>query len=403
LATKQTARLTDKLLSAWRDFSMTGMCWDLDVRGFRVRIGSKRISFSFFMQHRFRGKRSTTCRALGTWPSVTVTDARKAALRIAGEIARSGPGPGQRDATKFEDAFGRYLEHCRAQSDRRGKAPLWAVNVAKLGKVILPMWGKWALLEMSNSPGPVADWHEQVTRERGAVTANRCIQIIRAAYRRAARLDRSLPAALPTSAVTMNVEHARQVGIENWSAWRAEWEAIPSPTRRAFHILNLLLGCRPGELQRLRWRDVNVKARTLTLVKGKSGLDVAVPLSLPIVQGLRMARGSRSRGQVRCEWVFPSPKGGHIARGNDGLSIAGHGLRHTFRLVAVEAGADELLTGFLMSHAPSGISQKYIPMMMLREGPAMRKAQAAISARIMSLLGPSFFVCEAPHRPGPAR
>jgi integrase len=388
LATKKTALLTDKLLDAWRDYSMFGTCWDTDLRGFRVRLGPKRISFSYFQQHRFRGKRSTTCRALGTWPAVNVAAARKAALRIAGEIAMRGPGPGRRDAMTFEDAFARYLEHCRAQSERRGKAPLWAINVAKLGKHILPMWSKWSLIEMSNSPGPVADWHGAVTRDVGAVTANRCIQVVRAAYCRAARLDRSLPAALPTSAVTMNRETPRQVGIEDWPAWRKQWEAIPSPTRRAFHILNLLLGCRPGELQRLRWRDVNVKARTLTLVKGKSGLDVAVPLSLPIVQGLRMARDACPAGtRSTSEWVFPSPKGGHIARGNDGLSVAGHGLRHTFRLVAVEAGADELLTGFLMSHAPAGISQKYIPMLLLREGAAMRKAQCKISAKLMQLLG----------------
>jgi hypothetical protein len=62
-------------------------------------------------------------------------------------------------------------------------------------------------------------------------------------------------------------------------------------------------------------------------------------------------------------------------------------LRRTFRTVAADCGVDEMLSHFLMGHAPAGISQRYVARMILSSGPAMREAQRKISRRIVSLLG----------------
>ena len=40
-----------------------------------------------------------------------------------------------------------------------------------------------------------------------------------------------------------------------------------------------------------------------------------------------------------------------------------------------------------MGHAPKGISQDYVSLLILQNGPAMRKAQEQISKRIVKLLG----------------
>jgi hypothetical protein len=61
--------------------------------------------------------------------------------------------------------------------------------------------------------------------------------------------------------------------------------------------------------------------------------------------------------------------------------------RHTYRTVAANLAVDDLLIHFLMGHAPEGISQKYIAVLMLSNGPAMRAAQEKISARMVTLLG----------------
>ena len=40
-----------------------------------------------------------------------------------------------------------------------------------------------------------------------------------------------------------------------------------------------------------------------------------------------------------------------------------------------------------VGHSPTGISQRYLSMLVLRSGPAMRSAQRAVSKRIVALLG----------------
>ena len=62
-------------------------------------------------------------------------------------------------------------------------------------------------------------------------------------------------------------------------------------------------------------------------------------------------------------------------------------LRHTYRTICADLGIDELISHYLLGHAPAGISQRYILKLILASGPAMRAAQATISRRIVRLLG----------------
>jgi len=43
------------------------------------------------------------------------------------------------------------------------------------------------LVELANSPDVVADWHVDVTKTNGPVSANHCARVVRAAYKRAGR------------------------------------------------------------------------------------------------------------------------------------------------------------------------------------------------------------------------
>jgi hypothetical protein len=53
----------------------------------------------------------------------------------------------------------------------------------------------------------------------------------------------------------------------------------------------------------------------------------------------------------------------------------------------VDLKIDDLIRHFLMGHAPKGISRDYVALLILQNGPAMRKAQEQISKRIFKLLG----------------
>ena len=84
--------------------------------------------------------------------------------------------------------------------------------------------------------------------------------------------------------------------------------------------------------------------------------------------------------------ISSSPGSVYIDYRDAGLPVKGQALRHTYRTICADLEIDELISHYLMGHAPQGISQKYIATLILQSGPAMRAAQERISKRIVSLL-----------------
>jgi integrase len=248
------------------------------------------------------------------------------------------------------------------------------------------------LIELANSPDVVADWHVDVTKTNGPVSANHCARVVRAAYKRTGRRDISLPARLPTSAVEFNDETPSQKALDfkKFPAWLKAWRKIDSATRQAYHLTELLTGTRPGELARLRWADVKHNERNLVIGKAKAGHDITIPITEEIAAALQMARDDAAQFGLAVEpdsLVFP---GCSQISAREALPARGNMLRHTYRTVAADLGVDDLLIHFLMGHTPRGISRKYVAVLILANGPAMRAAQERISARILKELGLTF-------------
>ena len=236
----------------------------------------------------------------------------------------------------------------------------------------------WTLAEMSGAPNAVADFHAKLTIEVGPVAANHCARVTRAVYRHAMRTNRGLPLALPTSGVDFNVEQRREVATRDFKAWAKAWRAIPNGNRRAFHLLNLLGGFRPGELVRLKWVDVLLRERVVIIRNAKAGPDIRVPMSAAIARVLKMARDSVTEPD---EFVFPArgPRG-HIVRfDSDALPFYANALRHTWRTIATDCGVDDTLAHLMLGHAPRGVSQGYLSRMVLSSWPAMRAASAGLA------------------------
>jgi hypothetical protein len=53
--------------------------------------------------------------------------------------------------------------------------------------IILPKFGKWSSIELANSPDAVADFHVDVTKNNGPVSANHAARVIRATHKRVGR------------------------------------------------------------------------------------------------------------------------------------------------------------------------------------------------------------------------
>jgi integrase len=156
-------------------------------------------------------------------------------------------------------------------------------------------------------------------------------------------------------------------------------------------MVNLLTGCRPGELARLKWSDLfpvhpetgERMKRSFAIRDAKAKNTIYVPLSAAIARELKRARDA-SDGS---EWVFPGrTEGSHITSfDDDGLPAHGMMYRRTWRTVAADVGVDELIAHFCLGHIPAGISRGYVVKMTLASGGAMRAAQRTVSRRMLAL------------------
>lgn len=363
---------------------------DSKLPGLFAYIGPRKATWIYRERRSVKGKRRMVFKNLGEYPHIGVAEARKRCAIAMGLTAQNIDKPIQGEPTKFETAFAAYLEYLKAQAEKKGKPPRWHDNVKKLGdSIILPEFAKWTLIDLSDNPDAVADWHKRVTKKHGPVSANHCARVVRATYKRAARRNRSLPVPLPTSAVDWNDETPSQkaLAFKAFPAWFEAWCRIDSAIRQAYHLAGILTGARPGELARRHWRDYSDNEQTLTIGKAKAGKDIVIPISEEIAAVLKMARADAEALGFEVGPDAPIFPGCTQKGYRDRLPARGNMLRHTYRTVAADLGVDDLISHFLLGHAPKGISQKYVATLILANGPAMRKEQGRISKRMLKLLG----------------
>lgn len=387
---KSVRVLEENHVEALREFDALGLYPDRKLPGLFLLIGARRTTWRYHTRYSVNGHRRIEFKTLGHWPEISTAEARKRAALEIGRTAQKIDKEPEPEPVRVDVAFAVYLDYLKSKAEKNGKPPRWYYNAKKLvDKIILPEFGNWTLNDLAKKPGVVADFHERVTKDNGPVSANHCARLIRAAYKRAARRDISLPDRLPTSAVEFNRESASQkaLAFADFPKWLKAWHSIDSGIRQAYHLTNLLTGARPGELARLRWGAYNEAERNLVIAKSKNGQDIVIPVSLEIAAALAMARADAV--VLGCPvnvdaLIFPGcSQAGH----REDLPAAGHMLRHTYKTIGVNLGVDDLISHFLLGHAPEGISQKYIAVLTLSNGPKMREEQGRMSRELVRLLG----------------
>ena len=150
---------------------------------------------------------------------------------------------------------------------------------------------------------------------------------------------------------------------EQLPAWFAAVGQQQNPVVAAYLQTLLLTGARAGEVLGLRWDDVNIKWRGLTIRDKVEGTRV-IPLT-PYVWHLLATLPRRN------EWVFSSAsaKDGRIviARNNhhDACTVAGidgltiHGLRRSFRSLTEWLEIPAGVVAQIMGHKPSATAEKH--------------------------------------------
>ena len=172
---------------------------------------------------------------------------------------------------------------------------------------------------------------------------------------------------------------------------------LRSPVVRTAIPLLMLTGLRSGEALSLRWRQVNLFERTITVGRAKtsSGTGRLIPINDDLASLLASHRGwfVERFGEPQpdhCVFPFGSPQPTvpdrpvtDISSGWDPVrSLAGvhcrlHDLRHTFCTRLAEAGVPESTMLALMGHMSRALLERYSHIRMA----AKRVAAAAITLR----------------------
>jgi len=140
-------------------------------------------------------------------------------------------------------------------------------------------------------------------------------------------------------------------------------DAWPFKQTAAFIRFAMYTGCRRGELFKIKWVDVDLERKLLTLRAPKGGKTETIPMSDAALSAIaELPRKS--------EYVFPG-RGGAMLTDFKGpwervkkeaklpASFRFHGLRHSFASKLVSSGVDLYTVGRLLTHKQAVTTQRY--------------------------------------------
>ena len=150
---------------------------------------------------------------------------------------------------------------------------------------------------------------------------------------------------------------------EQLPAWFGAVRSIPNPVIAAALQVMLLTGARPGEVLSMRWDDVNLKWRGVTMRDKVEGARV-IPLT-PYASSLLAALPRRNAmvfSSATAEaGALTAPRKHHVAAcavaGIDGLSL--HGLRRSFKSLTEWLEIPAGVVAQIMGHKPSATVEKH--------------------------------------------
>ena len=346
--------------------------------GFGVRTTSTGVK-SFIWQSRVNGQKQR--HTIGRFGVITVEQARKVAQQLAGEVA-SGKDPRSEKhrrrsaAVSLHEAFEGYL------ASRTLKAT--TLRDIDLVKAQLADWMSKPVTRISRDM--VANRHRRLGNSSEA-GANRCMRYLRAVLNFASEAyafpdGRPLLVDNPVTRLSATRSWYRikprrtYLAPHELSRWMTAVDGLADvPDRppglgksfpklrngeiaRDFLMLVLLTGLRRNEALNLRWRDVDLEGRLLTIPEPKNDQAHILPLSDYLVAML-----GRRKGVSASEFVFADSAGTRFTNFRyalerietlSGLRATCHDLRRTFATVAESLDIPAYAVKGLLNHKTSG-------------------------------------------------
>ena len=313
-----------------------------------------RLSKTWAQRIRINGK--YTCRGLGSYPAVTLAEARRRALGNKQSI-EEGHHPQTRKAPTFRQATEKVIQLHTAKWKPGGRSEEnWR---ATLGAYVHPFLGDTRVDQITTADimaclTPM--WHQKPetarrVKQRISAVMKWCIA---QGFREDNPADERITAALGTNTQRpqhMKALHHSQVAaaVRTVEATDAHWATIA-----AFKFLTLT-ATRSGEVRNATWNEIDLSTAVWTIPSEhtKTEKEHRVPLSTGALAVLAAAL-PRSGGKGL---VFPSPTGRVLSNATmsklckeNNIGCVPHGMRSSFRDWCAETGISREVAERALGH-----------------------------------------------------
>ncbi len=335
--------------------------WDANLVNFGVRVAASGLK-TFHVRYRAQGARKRRRLKLGTFPSMSLRQARELARKKLSE-AELGKDPAgekaeERRAPTFEGLTELYL------SKHAVKKRSYREDERIIKKELLPHWRRMHAKAIKR-----ADVFELLDpiAERAPIMSNRVLACARKIFNFG--IQRGLVEVNPCALVPMPGKERQRDRVLTEGEIRFLWRDLDAERLLVSSALRLrlLTAQRGGEVLTMRWQDLDIETAWWTIPgeRSKNGLPHRVPLS---AQSLRILEELHRQSEDPV-WVFPSPRGGapmgdvhkavYRVKGRTGIDFVGHDLRRTAASHMTGMGISRLVVSRILNHVEQGVTAVY--------------------------------------------
>ncbi len=335
--------------------------WDASLPGFMLRVSpSGRKTWCVSYRHDGRRRRYT----LGTYPSLSLADAREKASDALRDVAHGKDPAAEKAVRRKAETLGEVAEEYIEKHAKKKKRS-WRKDERAFERDILPNWRHRKASSITRKE--VVRLLDDIVARGAPIQANRVLEILRKTYNWA--ISRDIVTFNPCTGIERPAEERTRERVLTDDEIRAVWTALdeqPAAIAAAFK-LRLLTAQRGQEVETMRWEDIDGNWWTIPGEWSKNGLAHRVPLSSQAVEVLNDLDDSDDRAG----WIFRSAKREDGPRTDLWRAVSDirkeakvdfvpHDLRRTAASkMTGDLGVNRLVVSKILNHVETGVTAVY--------------------------------------------